>query len=82
MREPLLQGAAASSLEDGMADEVALPISSGTDFCMEDAKDALGAGAASPGGAPELSVWAGIRTLLSSPHHAAFFATTWLMGIG
>jgi hypothetical protein len=32
--------------------------------------------------AAELSVWEGLRQLLSDPRHAAFFATTGLMGIG
>lgn len=39
-----------------------------------------GGGAAAGGG--QVSVWGGIQALLRNPHHAAFFATALLMGVG
>lgn len=40
------------------------------------------AGGRGGGDGRELGVWAGVRGLLATPRHAAFFATTLLMGVG
>lgn len=42
--------------------------------------DAPATAAAAP--PADLSVWEGIKHMLRNPHHAAFFATALLMGIG
>ncbi|KAL4420584.1 hypothetical protein ABPG75_010240 [Micractinium tetrahymenae] len=85
--EPLLPGAGSEAGSNDGLPAVALSIGEGGASGHGSTLAAEGAAASGQEDAAakrkaDLSVWAGIRQLLRNPHHAAFFATAFLMGIG